>query len=56
MSDAETVKRRETEGKEARKQTPRSSHAEWKAPKDREDPVAILEGQPRPVFRKRCPD
>jgi uncharacterized protein (DUF2252 family) len=45
MSDAETVKRRETEGKEARKQTPRSSHAEWKAPKDREDPVAILEGQ-----------
>jgi uncharacterized protein (DUF2252 family) len=45
MSDAETVKRREEEGKQARKQTPRSSHAEWKPPKDREDPVAILEGQ-----------
>ncbi len=45
MSDAETVKRREADGKEARKQTPRSSHAEWKAPKDREDPVTILETQ-----------
>ena len=45
MSDAETVKRREAEGKDARAHTPRSSHAEWKAPKDREDPVAILEGQ-----------
>ena len=45
MSDAETVKRREAEGKDARAHTPRSSHAEWKAPKDREDPVAILEAQ-----------
>jgi uncharacterized protein (DUF2252 family) len=45
MSDAETVKRCEAEGKDARAHTPRSSHAEWEAPKDREDPVAILEGQ-----------
>jgi uncharacterized protein (DUF2252 family) len=45
MSDAETVKRREAEGKDARAHTPRSSHAEWKPAKDREDPVAILEGQ-----------
>ncbi len=45
MSDAETVKRREAEGKDARAHTTRSSHAEWKAPEDREDPVAILEGQ-----------
>jgi uncharacterized protein (DUF2252 family) len=45
MSDAETVKRREAEGKDARAHTPRSSHAEWKAPEDREDPMAILEGQ-----------
>ena len=45
MSDAETVKRREAEGKDARAHTPRSSHAEWKAPKDRGDPVAILQGQ-----------
>ena len=45
MSDAETVKRREAEGKDARAHTTRSSHAEWKAPKDREDPVAILERQ-----------
>jgi uncharacterized protein (DUF2252 family) len=45
MSDAEIVKRREAEGKDARAHTPRSSHAEWKTPKDREDPVAILQGQ-----------
>jgi uncharacterized protein (DUF2252 family) len=45
MSDAETVKRREAEGKDARAHTPRSSHGEWRAPKDRGDPVAILEGQ-----------
>jgi uncharacterized protein (DUF2252 family) len=45
VSDAETVRRREAEGKDARAHTPRSSHAEWKAPSDREDPVAILEGQ-----------
>jgi uncharacterized protein (DUF2252 family) len=45
MSDTETVKQREAEGKDARAQTPRSSHAQWKAPKDREDPVAILQAQ-----------
>ena len=45
MSDAETLRRREAEGKDARAHTPRSSHAEWKAPEDREDPVAILEAQ-----------
>jgi uncharacterized protein (DUF2252 family) len=45
MSDAETVRRREAEGKDARAHTPRSSHAEWRAPKDREDPVAVLEAQ-----------
>jgi uncharacterized protein (DUF2252 family) len=55
MSDAETVKRREEEGKQARKQTPRSSHAEWKAPKDREDPVAILEGQAQSRVQELVP-
>jgi uncharacterized protein (DUF2252 family) len=55
MSDAETVKRREEEGKDARKQTPRSSHAEWKAPKDREDPVAILEGQAQSRVQELVP-
>ncbi|HEV3095211.1 MAG TPA: DUF2252 domain-containing protein [Solirubrobacteraceae bacterium] len=45
MSDAESVAQREATGKEARAHTPRSSHAEWKAAKDREDPVAILEAQ-----------
>jgi uncharacterized protein (DUF2252 family) len=42
---AETVKQREAEGKDARAHTPRSSHAEWKAPQGRKDPVAILEAQ-----------
>ena len=45
MADPDSVKQREAEGKAARARTPRSSHAEWKAPKDRKDPVAILEGQ-----------
>ncbi len=45
MSDAETVRRREAEGKDARAHTPRSSHAEWSAPKDRKDPVQILQEQ-----------
>ena len=31
------------EGKAARSAARRSSHAGWKAPGDREDPVAILE-------------
>ncbi len=39
------VKQREAKGKEARAHTPRSSHAGWKPAKDREDPVAILQGQ-----------
>ena len=54
MSDAETVKRREAEGKDARAHTPRSSHAEWKAPKDREDPVAILKDRPRVAWPSSC--
>ncbi len=41
----DSVKQREAKGKEARAHTPRSSHAEWKPAKDREDPVAILQGQ-----------
>jgi uncharacterized protein (DUF2252 family) len=39
------VSEREALGKAARAHTPRSSHAEWKAAKDREDPVAILQEQ-----------
>jgi uncharacterized protein (DUF2252 family) len=34
-------------GKEARSRVPRSAHAEWEAPGDRADPVAILEQQAR---------
>ncbi len=32
-------------GRAAREHAPRSSHAEWAAPPDREDPVAVLERQ-----------
>ena len=32
-------------GRAARKRTPRTAHAEWAAPRDREDPVAILRRQ-----------
>jgi uncharacterized protein (DUF2252 family) len=45
VSDAESVRQREAQGKEARARTPRSSHAEWKAARGREDPVAILQAQ-----------
>jgi uncharacterized protein (DUF2252 family) len=45
MSDTESVRQREADGKAARAHTPRSSHAGWSAPKDREDPVAILQAQ-----------
>jgi uncharacterized protein (DUF2252 family) len=45
MTDTDSVKARQAKGKEARAQTPRSSHAEWSAARDREDPVAILERQ-----------
>jgi uncharacterized protein (DUF2252 family) len=45
MADPDSVKRREAEGKTARRQTPRSAHAEWRAPSRRADPVATLMGQ-----------
>ncbi|MGC2375308.1 MAG: DUF2252 domain-containing protein [Solirubrobacteraceae bacterium] len=45
MTDTDTVKQREVEGKAARARTPRSSHAGWRAAKDREDPIAILQAQ-----------
>jgi uncharacterized protein (DUF2252 family) len=32
-------------GRQARRATPRSSHAEWSAPPDRSDPVSLLEAQ-----------
>jgi len=39
-------------GREQRRVTPRSGHAQWQAPRDRPDPVAILEEQ----ARTRVPD
>jgi len=45
VADPDSVKQREAEGKAARARTPRSSHAGWRAPQDREDPIAVLEGQ-----------
>jgi uncharacterized protein (DUF2252 family) len=40
-----TVTERAARGKAAREHTPRSSHAGWEPAAEREDPVAILQGQ-----------
>jgi uncharacterized protein (DUF2252 family) len=45
VADPDSVSEREAKGKAARADTPRSSHAGWRAPQDREDPIAILESQ-----------
>jgi uncharacterized protein (DUF2252 family) len=45
VADPDSVSEREAKGKAARATTPRSSHAEWRAPPDREDPIAALESQ-----------
>ncbi len=45
MADLESVSEREAKGKAARARTPRSSHAEWQAAADREDPVTVLQRQ-----------
>ena len=40
-----TPAERRVRGKAARAEVPRESHAEWKPPQDRADPVALLESQ-----------
>lgn len=45
MPVARTSAERASLGRAARKLAPRASHADWTAPTDREDPVAILERQ-----------
>ena len=40
-----TPQERRVRGKAARAEVPRESHAEWKPPPDRPDPVALLESQ-----------
>ena len=40
-----TLSERRARGKEARAQTPRSSHEGWTASAERPDPVALLEQQ-----------
>jgi uncharacterized protein (DUF2252 family) len=40
-----TARQRRAKGRAARGRVPRSSHAEWRPPADRPDPVAILEDQ-----------
>ena len=39
-----TVDERRAQGRALREKVPRSSHAEWKAPEDRRDPVELLQG------------
>ena len=43
-------------GKAARADTPRSSHAGWRAPQDREDPIAVLESQAQSRVPELVPD
>src|SRR5262249_39606404 len=40
-----SVAERQAQGRALRAQTPRRSHASWKEPPDRPDPVALLESQ-----------
>ena len=40
-----SVAERAAKGKEARARTPRSSHGVWEPPRDRPDPIEVLEGQ-----------
>jgi uncharacterized protein (DUF2252 family) len=42
-----TVAERRERGRAARKEVPRSSHGDWKAPSDRADPIGLLEEQAR---------
>ena len=42
-------------GRERRRLVPRSSHAQWKPPQDRPDPIAILEEQARTRVRDLVP-
>jgi uncharacterized protein (DUF2252 family) len=49
------VAERAATGKAARSSAPRSSHAGWRAPEDREDPIAILERQARPRVPELVP-
>jgi len=42
-----TARQRRAGGRAARSRVPRSSHAEWRAPAGRPDPVAVLEEQAR---------
>lgn len=39
----DSIKQRARQGRELRKQTPRSSHAGWSPPADRPDPIALLQ-------------
>ncbi len=41
----ESLEERTEQGKAARKATPREAHADWVAPADRADPVALIEAQ-----------
>jgi uncharacterized protein (DUF2252 family) len=52
MSPGQTFDQRRRAGKALRQQVPRSSHAAWKPPGNRPDPVAVLEESNRP----RLPD
>ena len=52
----QTVAQRREFGKSFRKQSPRSSHAEWSPKETRPDPIALLEEQKRVAWTgsSRC--
>jgi uncharacterized protein (DUF2252 family) len=51
-ADLRTVAERRAEGRARRRAVPRSSHAGWRAPADRPDPIALLEAR----HRSRVPE
>lgn len=55
MQGCRTLAERRAAGKELRKKVPRSSHAEWRPPADRPDPLRLLEEQNRTRLQHLVP-
>ena len=55
LVDTASPEEREAAGKAAREEVPRSSHAEWKPPARRRDPVKVLEDQAKSRVQELVP-
>jgi uncharacterized protein (DUF2252 family) len=53
--DLRTIEERRAEGRARRQEIPRSSHAGWRAPADRPDPITLLEDRHRSRVRELVP-